>query len=236
MRNFLLAAVATAAIASPAMARDGSPYVGADIGILMPRITNMDVDAVFPANPDPTIPSGANHYNEGFDVDYNNGYDVDINGGYDLGMFRVEAELGYKHASVHDIDLDEPFLFAVNAVTDADPAFTNDTLDFGGHVSVLSGMINGMVDFGDDAGWSGFVGGGVGLARVRVIGDSASDIALQGIAGVRMPVSENMEVGLKYRYFRTGRLKFDTALDFGADSVPLEARGRFESHSLLLSL
>ena len=39
MRNFLLAAVATAAIASPAMARDGSPYVGVDVGAWFPRDT-----------------------------------------------------------------------------------------------------------------------------------------------------------------------------------------------------
>ena len=65
-------------------------------------------------------------------------------------------------------------------------------------------MINGMFDFGDDAGWGGFVGGGVGVARVRLLGDSASDVAFQGIAGVRAAVSENIDVGLKYRYFRTG--------------------------------
>ena len=29
-------------------------------------------------------------------------------------------------------------------------------------------MINGMLDFGDDDGISGFVGGGVGMARVEV--------------------------------------------------------------------
>ena len=237
MRNFLLAAVATAAIASPAMARDGSPYVGVDIGVMKPRDTNMDVDVVFPANPNPTIPSGANHFDQGFDVNYKTGYDADLIAGYDLGMFRVEGELGYKRATVSDLEIDQPFLFAVNAVLDANPQLLNGDLNFGGHVSVLSGMVNGMFDFGDDAGWGGFVGGGVGLARVKLLGDSDSDIAMQAIAGVRAAVSENIDVGLKYRYFRTGRMKFNTDLDFGPDgSIPLQGSGRFESHSLLLSL
>src|SRR3954468_6892043 len=153
MRNFLLATVATAAIATPAVARDGSPYVGIDVGLMKPRDTNVDVDVVFPANQDPAIPSGANHYDEGFDVNYKTGYDVDLIGGYDLGMFRVEAELGYKHAKISDLEFDEPVLFGINGALDIHPALQNDTVDFGGHVSVLSGMINGMLDFGDDAGW-----------------------------------------------------------------------------------
>ena len=48
MRNFLLAAVATAAIASPAMARDGSPYVGVDVGVMAPKDTSINLDLGFP--------------------------------------------------------------------------------------------------------------------------------------------------------------------------------------------
>jgi len=141
MRKFLLAAVATAAIASPAMARDGSPYVGVDFGILAPRNTNMDVDANFPVTTNPVVPSGVTHYNEGFDVDYKNGFDGDIVGGYDLGMFRIEGEVAYKHASIKDVDFDEPFLFGINGAYGINPALTNDTINMGGHVNVLSGMI-----------------------------------------------------------------------------------------------
>jgi len=49
MRKYLfLAAVAAAAVASPAVARDNSPYVGIEGGVLLPRDTNFDVDALFP--------------------------------------------------------------------------------------------------------------------------------------------------------------------------------------------
>ena len=94
MRNFLLAAVATAAIASPAMARDGSPYVGVDIGVTAPKDTSIDIDAAYPTTTVPGIPSGLTHYDNGADIDYKTGFDADVVGGYDLGMFRVEAELG----------------------------------------------------------------------------------------------------------------------------------------------
>ncbi len=43
MRRFLLAAVASTAIATPAMARDGSPYFGVEGGILFPRDNDSDV-------------------------------------------------------------------------------------------------------------------------------------------------------------------------------------------------
>src|SRR3954447_14901370 len=128
MRKYLLAAVAAGAIATPAMARDGSPYVGVDLGVMFPRDTNMDVDALFPTTTTPGIPSGLNSFNEGFDIDYKTGFDADVVGGYDLGMFRVEGELSYKRASVNDIEIDQPLLFGINGALDIDPALTNDTL------------------------------------------------------------------------------------------------------------
>ncbi len=42
MRNYLLAAVAAAALASPAMARDKSTYVGVEGGLMLVEDTNLD--------------------------------------------------------------------------------------------------------------------------------------------------------------------------------------------------
>ena len=42
MRNYLLAAVAAAALATPAMARDKSVYVGVDAGVMLVEDTNLD--------------------------------------------------------------------------------------------------------------------------------------------------------------------------------------------------
>ena len=43
MRKYLLAAVAVAAVSSPAIARDGQPYVGIEGGILFPKESDADV-------------------------------------------------------------------------------------------------------------------------------------------------------------------------------------------------
>ena len=43
MRKYLLAAVAVAAIASPAVARDGAGYIGVEGGIMFPKDNDADV-------------------------------------------------------------------------------------------------------------------------------------------------------------------------------------------------
>ena len=85
MRKYLLAAAAAAAIASPAAARDGSPYVGVDAGALFPRDHNFSVSAA-------TDGTTVVDYSRGLRLNYHMGYDADIVGGYDLGMFRIEGD------------------------------------------------------------------------------------------------------------------------------------------------
>src|SRR3954467_8705217 len=85
MRKYLLAAVAAAAVATPAVARDNSPYVGVEGGVLFPKDPGLDLTATFPVTTDPGIASGVNRYTDAADVDYKTGYDVDLIGGYDFG-------------------------------------------------------------------------------------------------------------------------------------------------------
>ena len=73
----LAAALATSALATPALARDDSWYVGVDAGVLL--VEDQTITAT-PARA--AIPS----------VDYHKGYDFDANIGYDFGGFRLEAE------------------------------------------------------------------------------------------------------------------------------------------------
>ena len=44
MRKYLLAAAAAAVFATPAMARDGSGYVGIEGGVLFPKKQHVDAD------------------------------------------------------------------------------------------------------------------------------------------------------------------------------------------------
>ena len=72
-------------------------------------------------------------------------------------VYGAEAELGYKRASVDEANVNQGLTApAVGGFRDAE-----------GRTSVLSAMVNVLLDFGDDDGWSGYVGGGAGLARVK---------------------------------------------------------------------
>jgi outer membrane protein OmpA-like peptidoglycan-associated protein len=97
-------------------------------------------------------------------------------------------------------------------------------------------MVNALWDFGDDDGVQGFVGPGLGVARVKsrlafsTSGDSLDDsdtvVAWQAIAGVRAPITDNIDVSLKYRFFNAP----------GVELVDISGRqfyGRFRSHSIM---
>jgi OmpA-OmpF porin, OOP family len=136
MRKLLLAAVATAAIASPAAARDGSGYVGVDLGAMI--VENMRYDY---EDSDTVV-------EEAVGVDSETGFDLGLVGGYDFGMFRVEGELAYKRASIEDLRL------SGTAIDNVEDVF----VDADGRHTALSAMANVLFDMGDENDWSGFVG------------------------------------------------------------------------------
>ena len=228
MRKHLLVAVAAAAIATPALAQTSGPYVGIEGGVMFPRDTDVDATVTYD---DPDF--GTVTYPNAIDLDYKRGWDVDAIAGYDFGMFRVEGELGYKRAKLDELQYDQDFIDDYEDATGVD--LTDVDFDIGGKVSVLSGMVNGLVDL-DVGGARVYGGGGAGRARVKLLGDSDSAWAYQLIAGVGVPVSSNVEAGLKYRYFRTGKLNFsDNATATDADLL-FNNDSKFSSHSVLASL
>jgi opacity protein-like surface antigen len=62
-----------------------------------------------------------------------------------------------------------------------------------------------------------------------LLDDKAKGLAWQLVAGVSVPVTDNIEIGAKYRYFNIEGLDFDSAI---ADRVS----SNFRSHTLLTSL
>ncbi|WP_039857253.1 outer membrane protein, partial [Novosphingobium pentaromativorans] len=126
--------------------------------------------------------------NNAASLDTHTGYDGGAAIGYDFGGFRLETEASYRRAendTVSDIDLG--------------------TFSDRGHSSMLSFMLNGLLDFGPDDGIQGFVGGGVGVGRVDyrfegVGSDSDTGFAWQALAGVRAPITKHWDAGLKYRF------------------------------------
>ena len=223
MRKYLLTAVAASALAAtPALARDGSGYIGAEGGIVIDADADLDFDADFDGD--------VFEDEDVFDIDFKTGFDGDLIGGYDFGMFRVEAELGYKTVKADDVEVDDDFADFIGL----DP--TDTEFDIDGKAKVWSAMLNGLVDFGNEDGLSFYAGGGLGRAKVKMLGDKDSAWAWQLIAGVRYAVSPNIDIGAKYRYFQTGNLEFEDSFDTGQGVVNFANEGKLRSHSLLASL
>src|SRR5205823_8701322 len=203
MRRYLLAtAAATVAFAVPAAARDNSGYVGIEGGVMSPKSQTLEGTITFttPGTPGPVNVTRTNIGN----VKYKTGYDVDVIGGYDFGMFRLEGELGYKHAKTKSASFNTAFITALNA--GAGTAFTSST-NFGlsDKVSAFSAMINGLLDVGGEGGSiGGYAGGGVGYADEHQFNGSKGKFAWQLMAGVYYPISDQIDIGLKYRYFHAG--------------------------------
>jgi outer membrane protein OmpA-like peptidoglycan-associated protein len=216
MRKLAIAvALATTALATPAAARDGAWYVGVEGGGLLVEDAKFDLGVA----PDAVT------------VDHEKGFDVGGIVGYDFGGFRAEFEVAYKDANLDAVSVSGVPAFA--------PAGNYDAAD--GNSRILSFMLNGMFDFGADDGVQGFVGGGAGVARVKeseyqlakfgpaFVDDSDSRFAWQAIAGVRAPLSDRVDVGLKYRFFNVDNVK-----TIAANGAQMD--GRIRSHSLLASL
>jgi len=224
MRKLAIAvALSSTLLATPAFARDGAWYVGGEFGAMI--VEDIDVDV--------------GTRNNAFTLDHDYGYDGGLFVGYDLGAVRIEGEVAYKKA-----DLDG---FRTTVLLPGEGAAFPAVRDLaGGNTSALSFMLNAMLDFGDDDGISGFVGGGVGVARVKLnnqrvfnnsapfLDESDSRFAWQLIAGVRQAISDNMDITVKYRFFNVDNL--DLTANTGNPGGPLavrDATARLRTHSLL---
>lgn len=197
-------AMASTVLATPALARDGQWYVELDGGPMLLK----DVELV---EADGTV-----------SVDTAKGYDFGGIVGYDFGAFRLESETSYREADSTGLSVPGGSVAAA------------------GDVNSLSFMVNGLFDFGADDGVQGYMGAGIGVARTevdasiqasapRLISDSGSGLAWQAIAGVRAPMSDNWDMGLRYRMFNAQNVNlvssFGTALE-----------GKVTGHSLLGTL
>jgi outer membrane protein OmpA-like peptidoglycan-associated protein/opacity protein-like surface antigen len=184
-------ALSSTVLAAPALARDGAPYVGAEFGAMIVEDVDFDIGTT----------------QDALSVDHDYGYDGAIFAGYDLGMFRVEVEASQKRADVESARTGVT-IREFGTRREFDPAV--------GRTKVQSLMLNGLLDFGDDEGGvSGFVGGGVGIARTSlragafnnlpgIIDDrDSSSFAWQVVAGVRQALTPNIDAHIKYRFFNT---------------------------------
>ncbi|NNC52476.1 MAG: porin family protein, partial [Erythrobacter sp.] len=213
-------AMASTALASPALAKEDAWYIGAEFGPMIVEDLDLDVDA------------GTDEIVVGADT----GYDVGGYVGYDFGAFRLEAEVSYR-----DADIEDALIGTTGIASGLGPNGRTPSGSYvaDGGIDALSFMLNGLFDFGSDDGIQAYAGAGIGVARTNVemavnvngpsIDDSSSDLAWQLLAGVRAPLTDNIDVGLRYRMFTAE----DVALvDLGGRDLD----GKLRTHSLMGTL
>ena len=227
MRKLIIGmAMASSALATPAMARDGQWYIEGDGGVMLVEDQNIDVGT----------------FADNAKANYDTGYDFGGIVGHDFGAFRLEAEASYRAAKVDDISAGSQGLQIdpIGQPGGRNGRLTSLTAPALGEANALSFMVNGLFDFGSDDGLQGFAGGGVGVARVDMdanfdtrgpgaYSDSDTGFAWQLIAGIRAPLSDSWDVGLKYRYFNVPNVNL-------TDTLGRALNTDFNSHSLLGSI
>ena len=223
MRKLVIGmALASTVLATPALARDDSWYVEVDGGPMIVEALNFNIG---------TTVNGARQT-------HRYGYDFGGVVGYDFGMFRLEAEASYRKADPKNLTTSVRIPAAGTVASLNSGVGSYDYV--AGDTSALSFMLNGLLDFGPDDGLQGFVGGGAGVARVSVknsinsvgpgfINDSHSGFAWQALAGIRAPISDHWDAGIKYRFFNVQNVKL---LDTGGRAI----NTRLRTHSLLGTL
>ena len=234
MMRKLLFASAALVIATPAAARDGSPYVGLEGGILFPQ----HMTGIFTS----TFTQAAQSPAAGTPLRPGTGVVGTLpaafttlparDGGSDVRLkpatTSMPSWLRLRHVSARRRAWLQAFErqvvqpghgFGTAVTTGLIPAGATQTTAFvfpngnltafnlGNDLNIWSGMINGLVDFGNANGVSFYAGGGIGRARFKPFQHSDSAWAYQGIAVFASP-SVQYRSGLKYRYFRTGNLDF----------------------------
>ncbi len=219
--------VAASAIAAPAAAHDGL-YFGADVG------------AVFANEYD----SEVNGREDGVITESEKGWEGAALLGYDFGPIRTELEGSYKEFYAEQFS--SPLLGLPRGAGVAVPGVTS---GFGEH-RLTSVMLNALVDLGGEGDNIGFsIGAGAGhtwagfdlattaAPKAVYLDDEAHDWAWQALAQLRVPVNENVDIGLKYKYFNTSEMTVTdtlgrrTELDLTSHSALVSFIYNFGSHA-----
>lgn len=197
-KTILAAILASSVLASPALARDDSWYVEADFGGMWVPETDLDIGIT---------PDAAK-------VRFQRGWEAGGVIGYDFGQFRLEAEGTYRWTRANQLTTVVNIPGSGTLVTGP---FIGTTVEGNLFVTGLQdsrawgAMANGLIDLGPDDGLQVYVGGGVGWQKVEHtlsanrlgpgwINDSDGGFAWQGLAGLRYPISDHIDIGLKYRF------------------------------------
>ncbi|OYU34504.1 OmpA family protein [Novosphingobium sp. PASSN1] len=215
MRKIIVSLLlASSALGVTARANETGPYITLEGGVVKQEHSDVFSGA------------GYEHTNR-----FKTGWEAGGALGYDFGHFRLEAEGFYARSLLND------------QTRPLGTPLPNGTYVRGaglfGRTSTVAAMGNALIGLGQWGGIKAYAGAGVGYATTKLsesvpfavkMNDRAHGFAWQAIAGVTVPLSRTVDLGVKYRYFRP-----DGADEFiAADGTARTARLR--SHALLATL
>jgi opacity protein-like surface antigen len=211
-------------------------YVGVSTGLSLPQDSKnrgeftAAVPATATAGSIPVATSLA------WDTEFKNGYNISAQIGHRFdGGFRVEGELNYsrsgidnhRNVTVGGANIDGA---DISVLTRGTPAVTNPTVGevvgtSGGKLENYGIFANGFYDFNSGGSFQPFIGGGVGLQKVKVdyrpsdvdVGQGdKTKFAYQVMAGATYKMGPGLEIFGQYNYRDSGRTKF------GLDLLPAD--------------
>jgi len=170
-------------------------YVSGKLGLAIANdsdISDPDLSAAYP---------GA-----GVSIEYDSG--LALAGAIGTGFsnnVRIEIELAYQKNDLDKITAN---------VSIPGVGSGSGSLGLDGDVSSIAGLLNGYYDFKNTSAFTPFISGGIGMANVEFDAYGSSDddtvFAYQVGLGIGYAINEKVSLDLKYRYFGTADLEFDT--------------------------
>jgi len=175
--------------------------------------------------------------------------DIVVESGFDTG-YVVDGAIGYAHASGLRGEIALGYRSNdIDSLTIADDGGLGGFLGLGsldglstsavsGDARMISLMANGYYDFDLGGGLRPFLGAGVGagfvsvdasLLGLKLVDDSDTVFAYQGLAGIGYEVTPAVSVSLLYSYFATTDPSFTDVLGGSFDS-------EYSSHSFMLGI
>ncbi len=150
---------------------------------------------------------------------------VTLTAGFDTG-FTVDGALGYRFNK--NVRAEAEIGFQKSSITSLSFAGTTVTID-GGDTDVLSGMVNGYVDFTTDSIVTPYIMGGLGVASVDIDDDDSDTVGAAQIgAGLNFKIDKNVSLGLSYRFFVTQDLSFTD------ETTGITVNAEYSAHRVLL--
>ena len=229
---------------TPHAERAGHAYLGLDYGLALPQDFS-------PTANNRVVNLTAAPVPNALGVAQKKGWDLDGVLGYDFGRFRTEIEAAFKQTAVQSVNYANNSA-PIDGTTATAIAIPSSATGYYGHAGgttqILSVLANGLINLGpQDSRFGAFVGGGLGLARVKsrtwtlnrdiplltptatptyFSDDNTTGFAWQVLAGARYAITKHIDLTLKYRYFTVPEVTLRTSNGNALD-------GHLETHSVL---